>query len=63
MIIKDRKDNSKIICKRILNNFEKIFDGYFAIPRKKIEYQFFMVDVQEYLLRQQYLPLQIQSRD
>lgn len=55
---KPKKNGQVIISKRILNNFEKIFEGEFVKPLKNLKRKFSMVDVQEYLLRQHYLPAQ-----
>jgi len=63
LVVKDKKDQNKIICKRILNKFERIFDGFFTFPLTATKHQYYMVDVQEYLLRQQYLPLQVNSSE
>lgn len=57
-LTKTTKTGELIINKRILNNFERIFDGHFLKPLKKLQRKFSMVDVQEYLLRQHYLPTQ-----
>ena len=63
LILRNSKKPDKIISKRILNNFERIFDGPFLSSSKRFTKQYLMVDVQEYLLRQHYLPTQVKAQD
>ena len=65
LIVKKKmsRNQFKIINKRILNGFERIFDGSFTLKLRGLTRQYMMVDVQEYLLRQHYLPVQIKPQE
>lgn len=45
LTIRDKKKQHIIVSKRILNNFEKIFDGYYTQNLKHLIKHYAMVDV------------------
>ena len=57
LTLKDPKKDGAIVSKRILSNFEKIFDSAHDVHLKHLHRQYSMIDISEYLMRQSYVPV------